>query len=373
MSISKNKFKNNKKSRNKKNSNKNGGSNINLEITNNNYLKYIIRDIKKNRINYDLLSELLNQNNINNKYKGKSLLYVAIEYQNIKLIELLIDKGIDVNIHNINSGLLPINLAIDKENYNILNLLINNGADINKKNGNGELLLNYIIQIFYYSDNKSPYYNFIELILDNKNFNPDIKDILGFTPLHYACYYSIKFIVEKLINLNANPNLFNNNGILPIHYTINDYKIEIFNILVENSAILNVLDNNGYNLIHYCAINNAKKILQKLMLKNIDINHVDNFGNSPLFISYNRHYLDIFDLLLNENNVNHTNSEGNSLLHLAIINKDIKTIDKLFKLGIDTSILNNDGLEACQLIPEPDNFNLTINFPIMHTLCGKGH
>ena len=58
-----------------------------------------------------------------------------------KLIKLLIEKGVDINIPNSN-GLTLINMACYKGHTKIVKLLIENGADINIPNNKGYIPIN---------------------------------------------------------------------------------------------------------------------------------------------------------------------------------------------------------------------------------------
>ena len=76
---------------------------------------------------------------------GMSPLHVAILQNNRDIVELLLEKGADVNLQN-NSGDTPLHFAIAGENVELCNLLLNAGADVNLQNENGKTPLHHAVE-----------------------------------------------------------------------------------------------------------------------------------------------------------------------------------------------------------------------------------
>src|SRR3989339_492603 len=96
--------------------------------------------VKKNEI--EKVKDFLKNNrekeiiNAQNSY-GKTPLYQACSKNCKDIVELLINKGADVNIANKN-GETPLYWTCSNGCKNITELLINKGADVNIANKNGE-------------------------------------------------------------------------------------------------------------------------------------------------------------------------------------------------------------------------------------------
>jgi len=86
------------------------------------------------------LTELLINNgadlNSTNKY-GRTPLYIASFEGYEKIVKLLISKGIDINIID-DDGWTPLHEASKRGHTEIIKLLIKNGIDINIKDKNGQ-------------------------------------------------------------------------------------------------------------------------------------------------------------------------------------------------------------------------------------------
>ncbi|QRI42757.1 ankyrin repeat protein [Mudlarkpox virus] len=103
---------------------------------------------------------------------GITLLLCAIRTNNIKIVKLILDLGVAVNITRCN--LLPLQSAIYKHRPDIFELLIDYGADIHMTN------------------------------------------IYGDTPLHVAAISLNTYSVKRLLELGANVNVINSAGRTPI-------------------------------------------------------------------------------------------------------------------------------------------------------------
>jgi len=79
-----------------------------------------------------------NVNHSNSNLNGETALHLAIEKNNIMLLEKLLNLGLDINSKD-NNGITPLHLAVMKaENMSVIEFLIKNGADKNLKTLFGE-------------------------------------------------------------------------------------------------------------------------------------------------------------------------------------------------------------------------------------------
>lgn len=93
-----------------------------------------------NSKNYSKIEDLLRRYYITSQNlqtdKGDSLLAMAANMGDPKMVRILLLKGMDPNTQNKN-GDTPLHYAINKANLKIADMLIENGADENIKNCNG--------------------------------------------------------------------------------------------------------------------------------------------------------------------------------------------------------------------------------------------
>ncbi len=148
--------------------------------------------LKKKTPNYELLKEYYRLNatktqtqiiektkNVNIQGKnGNSVLHIIAkqkQIENTKSIDLLFEKGLDVNQKN-NKGLAPLHVATISSSFKAINLL------------------------------------------SERNANFNIQDKQGRTPLHYAYMYDRELLAKELIKLGCNPNAKDKFGKKPIDY-----------------------------------------------------------------------------------------------------------------------------------------------------------
>ena len=128
--------------------------------------------------------------------RHRTFLMVATAHNNFELVKFLIYRGANVNYHNGNTE-AAIMIAAERNLLKIAEILIENGADINRK---------------YYGGKVVPYplaatikNKFIELskLLIDKGANVNIKDFYQKTPLMYAKENGLDELVNLLIEKGA--------------------------------------------------------------------------------------------------------------------------------------------------------------------------
>ena len=127
-------------------------------------LSYAIK--RKNQEICELIISSPKLNLLYQDFNGNSYLHLSIINQLISITELLIQKGININMQN-NEGNTALHYAYNLNNEKLISILIENNADTNIKNNNGlipeQITINSLnIDINLKSDdilNKS-YYNY---------------------------------------------------------------------------------------------------------------------------------------------------------------------------------------------------------------------
>jgi cytohesin len=136
--------------------------------------------------------------------KGQTPIDWAVKQGRIKVTELLLDKGAQLN----NSLLTQ---AAQNGDMNMVELLLARGADVNRKNFENRTPIE-----------KAVFFNRAEVvkILVNKGAAVNIKGEMGWTPLHTAASNGFKEIVAYLLASGADVNARERNGTTPLHYAV---------------------------------------------------------------------------------------------------------------------------------------------------------
>ena len=162
---------------------------------------------------------------------GETPLFRAFERQNIKMANLLVDNGADVNAKEGGYGGTPMHLAAAIFDKQFAELLISNGAKVNVKTRNyrfdGPPWAP--IHLAAFVGNK----DLVELLII-KGVDVNTKDEGGWTPLIYAAMNGHKEIAELLIAKGADVNAKLDDGRTPLDLAIavdrpdlNDYETAI--------------------------------------------------------------------------------------------------------------------------------------------------
>ncbi|ARF02724.1 SWPV1-133 [Shearwaterpox virus] len=273
----------------------------------------------------------------------------------IETVKLLINHGADINAVD-DYGITPLNYACTSPNYIhymtndilrekliskeedndnnnldincVIDILIKNGADINFIDKYGRTCLHYA--------SVSSHVKIVELVLNYCN-KLSVTDNKGNSPLHYASSnFSCKDIVYYLINKGINPNIRNLLGKTPLFYAI--HIPEIVNILLNNYAIINIADYKNKTILETIDIDTFHD--NKLYLNSLEyivkIIVLEGYNNKDSCYFRNVEVLDKFD----------------SIKHLKILCEQELEIMKTLKINSEYTVYD---------IINIDDYNLTIN------------
>lgn len=273
--------------------------------------------------------------------EGRSILYNPIKYEYNSIVELLIKY----NKYNIGIPIVdikdkydntPLHYAIIFKNIKMVKLLLNNGAKTNNidKNGNNALHLSV----------SSKDIDICKMIIRN-GVNINAKTNNGETALHKAVLIEnidiVKLLVDKGIDVNIRGTEDNLSALI---YAINIGNIKITKFLLLEKADPNLQDYYGRNTIHYAIIKELNEILYGMfILKNTirpDVNIYDLNSLLPLHIVFYQNKLidkQILEKILIGTNINYQDNIGNTVFHLICqknIWKDFQHILESKKINI---------------------------------------
>ena len=154
-------------------------------------------------------------------------------------------------------------------------------------------------------------YEVCQILLENKQINPEIKDHYGKIPLYYAAVQDEQKIIELF--LGGDINTIQQDGKTPLMRAVSEGNPSLAKLIID--------------------------------LENTNINIQNNEGNTALHIAIKSKQEQCALLLINEPKIdlNIQNNEGQTALHIASVKKEINVVKALLKKGANPKILDNKG------------------------------
>jgi len=187
-----------------------------------------------------------------------SPLYSAYTNGHLKVAELLIKNGADINFFTEDSKMpTPINYAIEKNDIDLLEFFIKQGADVNINKGDFE-------NIPIFNAIKHKHYDILKILIEN-NVKIDLcKD--GFSPLTYSInnndVEATKILLNSKIDINK---ACNKKEETPLIIAIRKKNFEIFKLLIEKGADINKARNDGKTPMFIAYQNRQEEIIKVLI------------------------------------------------------------------------------------------------------------
>jgi ankyrin repeat protein len=255
-----------------------------------------------------LAKELMNDDNINNideygyiplmcacmiggkdfaqlKLPNQTNIYSPTEYS--ELIQLLIDKGANINAKN-NNGLSTLSIAIMNDNIEAAKLLIDKGADINAIDIKGDNLLIKALEECRIDTaklliNKGIDVNFIPedgisalmtVCLMNTKNDRTKENLSGSTLVRFEMYSQDDYfeLIELLIANGADVNSKGFGGMSALGAAASVDNIEAIKLLIEKGADVNAKDNNGQTALFYATTFDNAEAIKLLIANGADVN-----------------------------------------------------------------------------------------------------
>ncbi|MDB6096725.1 MAG: ankyrin repeat and protein 1 isoform [Francisellaceae bacterium] len=273
-----------------------------------------------------ILDLLLNHPNldVNYVYKGDSITALSraiINNKSIPLIKALIAKGAKINYYGrpeysvLSIPVNPLMIAIEKRNKEIVELLVQKGAEVNHIYNNR----------FYLREDRLSIYSseFVSFPLGSTINSPTKRekvyyDLESATPLMLACH--LPEIVDILLKNGADCNLSNLEGITALFQAACQGHYESAKLLLNKGANINQLDPSSGGITPLMAATqyNQTQLVKLFLERQADLNLKDSGGFTALMIAICYGNKESAILLLNANaDVTLLDEEGDSALSLT--------------------------------------------------------
>ena len=172
-------------------------------------------------------------------------------------------------------------------------------------------------------------------------------------------------LVKNYINANYNLNIKNDYGHTPLMYAVLKNSIEIVKLLLNAGADVNDQDNDGYTALIWATHNSDNKEIVKLLLNaGADIDKQNDLGNTALISVSIRSKIKIAKFLLNSGaDIDKQNNNGNTALISAAFKNNKKIIELLLDYGAAEFILNAQNKSFYDFLNTENKEYFTQNYP----------
>ncbi|XP_023315003.1 putative ankyrin repeat protein RF_0381 [Trichogramma pretiosum] len=248
--------------------------------------------------------------NVHNEKDDQMLLHMAVKVRNARIVKLLLENEVNVNIFSDADGWTPLHCAVSERDHEIVDMLINCRALVDQKELYGSQDTTLIMAC------NTGDIRIVRSILRGRP-NIDAYNLWHQTALYLAAARGMKDIVTELLRCNPNP-VINQEALSYAIQGCSANHQEIVNILLDHGYSLDSLNLNDHfensrliRTVRDATKNGYSNVLRWLLLRAV---HPD---------------MHLYD------------QSGNKLVHYAVPHPDCMRL--LIEYGADVRALNNDG------------------------------
>jgi len=271
---------------------------------------------------------------------GKGALHYAAIYGYVKVAELLVAKGADVNAKGGKYDVTPLHCAADRGHTAVVELLIGEGADVNAHQNTGHTVLQQAAQ--------GGHIDVVELLI-SKGADIEAADNWNVTPLYAAVRSNHPEIVKLLLNRGANRNVRIKSGRFdgstPLHRAISEGYQDIVELLIAKGADINTKNKAGLTPLHKAAQIGQKDVVELLLTKGADFKTQDSNGRTAVGFAKEKSHTEIVELLRKHAKQSGDPKEIMTLYDYAALG-DIEQVKSLILEGINVNTKSQSGMTA---------------------------
>ena len=180
--------------------------------------------------------------------------------------------------------------------------------------------------------------NLCETLINKHNFNVDIADDSGWTPLHFSTqngsYALVKFFSDKITDIYVKTIAGEN----CLHIAARKGCLNLCKTLIDKYNFnMNLTDNEGWAALHHSAHNGSYELVKFFVEMGADIHLKVNNGAHCLHIAALKRHLDLFKTLINKHNFNidMADNEGFTALHRSAANGIYELVNFFSDTGLN--------------------------------------
>ncbi|CAC5383297.1 unnamed protein product [Mytilus coruscus] len=273
-------------------------------------IEQMLKYVKKESINatpmYDS-DDYLNAN----YHRTLSPLTAACQFDNLRIIELLVQSGACVNLIDYNY-MFPLYVASKNGKYKIVKYLVQNGANVNKSEA-----------------------------------------------LSIATMYEYFDVVNCLVQAGADVNMIGLCNMTPIFQATLFGYTEIVRFLVENGADVNICDDNNKSPLFAASEQGHSDIVLYLIKNGGDVNMCDDQGKSPFLASIENGHFDVVKTFVDNNVLVNIHLSNKRLpLKLALLKGRVEIATFLLQNGSDYRMKKECEVSTMQIALWKNHFDI---------------
>lgn len=187
---------------------------------------------------------------------GNLPLMIAVNRNNLEMVEFLIEKGINVNSKN-ESGKTALMLAAFSGKINVVKVLVNNGAKYDVIDNLGQTVLHYAVD--------GGNLDSIQFLLLEGVEVDKCDTASSWSPLlRTAAVGGNKDVAEILLKYKANPNLLDKDNKSALMIAVINGNQPLVQILIEHGADLNIKNEYGKNAFEMAVAMDRRRVVKYL-------------------------------------------------------------------------------------------------------------
>lgn len=207
--------------------------------------------------------------------KDLKLLHLAAKANAVSVANFLLDNGWPVD-DRANESVTPLQNAVENESGELVELLINKGANVNERNIYGETALHYAA--FWFDDDFvksteegnelsiSRKRRDIIMLLVSHGIDVNAVDEDGKTAFIWAASFANLQISRMLLSIGANPMIMDKDGLTALHYAVlEEYDPAFIDLWIESGLDINVKSSSGMSALDYVLDFGGGDIVEKLI------------------------------------------------------------------------------------------------------------
>jgi len=304
---------------------------------------------------------------------GYSPLIRALQLENTKILEVILNyPGVDFKTVSKGEGFSAAHFAISKNNLRGLQILLEKGVPLNIKDSRGQFPIHHACI--------AGKYDAVQLIIQHEHKNADLPDSFGATPLIAAAAHGNFDICKYLYEQGAEINTAGSDKKTPLFVAIEKNHWDVAMYLMKNAADCSIKPFGAEDAIFQIMSHGPKELLKLILEKypaalhkvhegirpihkaaqiganileillDADANprDLDTSGRSALHHAVRAQKIQCVEMLLQELDVEQIieqDSKGLTPIDYAVKNNNLKIFQSLFnKEGVDPNLKNKVGL-----------------------------
>ena len=210
---------------------------------------------------------------ISSQYEdGQTSLHIASHYEDLKLMQWLIDDcDVKPNAEDDDQE-TPLFLASRNGKLKATRLLLDAGADPNHRNWQKMTPL--------HRASENGHEAVTRLLLDRKAA-VDAKHVYDWTPLHLAAWTGMDRVAKVLLEGYADVNAKNDSDWTPLHMASQNGHLDVVKLLLDSDAEVNAQKLDEETALHLAAFYGHREVVQALLTKNPNLGITNKKGETP--------------------------------------------------------------------------------------------